>query len=376
METEYYVTEVSDVNEFKAIYKEWNEVVDKNNKFYPFICHEWYLLFLEYFKIDNFNILLLYNRSKALIAAFPLTVKKSIYKGLSVKTIELIGNVYSPVKYIIINNADVSGVINHILDYISTRLPYDLIIFDALPEEDPIYEAFVGVVINKRLRYSIKTTFGDWYLDNICYSSEEYMAQRPGNVRSNIPYRIRKLKKTGCIDIEIIDTSDNIEQIMCQYYELYSKSWQEKEMTGPSFHAALVRSFIDKKWIRIGRLLLDGKVIACQLWVIYDHYAYIIKLFYDQEYQKYAPGKILTAEMIKHVIDKDKVSTIDYVQGDDEYKKEWTPIRRERKTIILYRNNIKGAFLYILEIKIMPLINNNKYLNNLKMYIKAILNSN
>lgn len=52
---------------------------------------------------------------------------------------------------------------------------------------------------------------------------------------------------------------------------------------------------------------------------------------YDMDYEDLGAGSVWFAEMIKHVIDVDKVSVIDFLRGDEPYKKSWKPQRRERR---------------------------------------------
>jgi CelD/BcsL family acetyltransferase involved in cellulose biosynthesis len=39
---------------------------------------------------------------------------------------------------------------------------------------------------------------------------------------------------------------------------------------------------------------------------------------------------------MEHVIDRDKVSVVDYLTGDDGYKKDWMTHRRERWGIVAF----------------------------------------
>lgn len=99
----------------------------------------------------------------------------------------------------------------------------------------------------------------------------------------------------------------------------------------------------------------------------------MLKTVYDQDYKKYSPGKILTSEIVKFVIDIDKVKAIDYVQGDEAYKQDWTPKRRERKGVLIFNNNLKGQYLSFIINKIQSAVNKNKYLRTTKEIIKRYL---
>jgi CelD/BcsL family acetyltransferase involved in cellulose biosynthesis len=45
---------------------------------------------------------------------------------------------------------------------------------------------------------------------------------------------------------------------------------------------------------------------------------------------------LLTALLMEHVIEVDKVAEVDYLIGDDPYKKTWMSHRRERWGVIAY----------------------------------------
>ena len=125
----------------------------------------------------------------------------------------------------------------------------------------------------------------------------------------------------------------------------------------------------EKGWLRLSFLFLNDVPISSQFWIICNKTGFILKTVYDQEYKKFSPGKILTAEMIKYAIDIDKIETLDYVHGDEPYKEDWTPKRRERKGIRIYNNTLKGRYLNLLDNKILPIVNKNKQLKKAKQII-------
>jgi CelD/BcsL family acetyltransferase involved in cellulose biosynthesis len=64
--------------------------------------------------------------------------------------------------------------------------------------------------------------------------------------------------------------------------------------------------------------------------------ANIYKVAYDEAYKKYGPGTLLTAVLMEQVIDRDHVIEVDFLIGDDTYKKIWMSHRRERWGVISY----------------------------------------
>ncbi|OGA95641.1 MAG: hypothetical protein A3E79_13955 [Burkholderiales bacterium RIFCSPHIGHO2_12_FULL_61_11] len=49
--------------------------------------------------------------------------------------------------------------------------------------------------------------------------------------------------------------------------------------------------------------------------------ASIYKVSYDEHFKAYTPGTLFTAMLMEHVIEKDKVTEVDCLIGDDPYKK-------------------------------------------------------
>ena len=76
--------------------------------------------------------------------------------------------------------------------------------------------------------------------------------------------------------------------------------------------------------------------MAAQLWIVNHGKASIFKLAYDESLPQYAAGTILTGHLMAHVIDHDKVMEVDYLIGDDPYKRSWMSHRRERWGIVAY----------------------------------------
>jgi CelD/BcsL family acetyltransferase involved in cellulose biosynthesis len=51
------------------------------------------------------------------------------------------------------------------------------------------------------------------------------------------------------------------------------------------------------------------------------------KIAYDEQYAKLSIGTVLTT-LMPYVIDVDRVRIVDYLSGDDEYKRTWLSHRR------------------------------------------------
>jgi CelD/BcsL family acetyltransferase involved in cellulose biosynthesis len=372
---EYSVKKVTELAEFEKLKTAWDNLAEKQGVFRPFLCFDWFKVWLEHFLNGNKLLILLLYKGDEIVAIAPCLIREERFKGVDVGKIELIGNVYSPFKYFLfsdLNDEERIRCFSFIFQFLFKDYKnWDVIDLSGIPEEKSCFDVLKKAIEQKGVKNADFVSYGDWHLDEIEYSGDEFFNRLPAKIKKDVSYCKRRLQKMGKYEFKLIRNGDEIDHYMDLYYEVYSKSWQEKEGIGPSFHRDLAKMAVKNDWLRLGFLFFNNFPIASQFWLICNDTAYILKTAYDQEFKKHSPGKILTSEMIKYAIDVDRAKTIDYVQGDEAYKQDWTPKRRERKGLVGFNNNIKGKYLEFLMNKILPVVNNNQYLKRVKEIIKG-----
>ena len=175
--------------------------------------------------------------------------------------------------------------------------------------------------------------FGNWY-HPVTGNWSDYLASRSGTVRSTIKRMGKKFLADGG-RLELVTEGDGLRPAITAYEQVYSRSWKVPEPF-PDFMPGLLQDCAERGALRLGLAWLDGRPIAAQAWIVADGRAEIYKLAYDEEFKSYSPGTLITAMLMERVIDVDKVSEIDYLIGDDPYKKMWMSSRRERWGIVAY----------------------------------------
>ena len=177
--------------------------------------------------------------------------------------------------------------------------------------------------------------FGNWYLELAGQDFAAYFQTRPSQLR-NTWRRARKKLEQRSLKIEIVsENSARLDAAIANYEAIYNSSWKHPEPF-PDFIPGMCRMAADRGWLRLGVLSLDGQAVAAQIWFVKDGIASIFKLAYIEEYAKQSVGTVLTAELMRHTIDEDKVAVVDYLSGDDAYKKDWMSHRRERLGIVAF----------------------------------------
>jgi Acetyltransferase (GNAT) domain len=184
--------------------------------------------------------------------------------------------------------------------------------------------------------------FNNWYLP-VCQDWAAYLASREGRLRSTLKRTSAKLR-AGNGSLEIITGGPDLEAALADYQQVYEASWKSPEPF-VDFIPGLVRTGAMRGWLRLGIVRMGSRAIAAQIWLIHQRRACIFKLAYDEAYKAYSPGTLLTARMMQYVQEVDRVNVVDYLIGDDAYKRSWMSNSRERMGVVAYR---RGSLLGLL----------------------------
>lgn len=187
--------------------------------------------------------------------------------------------------------------------------------------------------------------FGNWVLDTDGVDFERYFAERPAALRNTVKRARGKLDRVGSWQISICsDEGPALDQAIAAFDTVYTRSWKTPEPF-PRFIGALCQTAARAGWLRLGVLTLDGAPVAAQLWLVRAGTAHIYKLAYDEQYRRLSAGSVLTAEMMRRAIDVDRVGLVDYLTGDEPYKRDWMSRRRERVGIVAFRPSSAAGLL-------------------------------
>jgi len=177
--------------------------------------------------------------------------------------------------------------------------------------------------------------FGNWYFRVSGRSYSDYLNSLPTRLKNTIKRKKKQFFANGAGRLEIITSSDRVEHGIAAYEKVYATSWKNQEPF-PRFISGLIRISAEQGWLRLGIAYIDDAPVSVQLWIVSHGRAAIYKLAYDERYASHSVGSILTAHLMEYVIDVDKVLEVDYLSGDDSYKKDWMSNRREKWGIVAY----------------------------------------
>jgi hypothetical protein len=191
--------------------------------------------------------------------------------------------------------------------------------------------------------------FGNWYQPVPAGGFAPYWADRPSALRHSVERGRRRLAKAGAWRIDIVtagalDDAVALDTALAAYQTVYAPSWKQPEPC-PDFMPSLVRLAARQGWLRLGVLWLNDQPLASQVWLVFGAKANIYKLAYVKGQDRLSAGSVLTAALMQHAMDVDKVHEVDYLSGDDTYKADWMALRRERVGLVAFdRKRLSGLW--------------------------------
>lgn len=377
MAEQYKVDAITSLEQLRQFKSKWDEFAKKHISYRPFLCFNWFELWLNHF-LDNHKLLILVVYKNGVLESIaPLMIKREKFKGIFVRKVQLIGNVYSPIQTFLFNQTDIDTrqqCLSVILDFFSHSFKqWDIINLEAIPEEEHTDRILERILAKDYFQNTIHSCFDNRYLDQIDYFSDAYFQKRSRNLRASIKKSYKKATGKGKLEFKMIKSVNEIDKYMKIYFDVYSRSWKKREKVGPSFYMELARETAKKGWLRLGIVFLNEVPVSAGFAFVCDGLAYFEKTAYNERYADIGAGTIWLTEMLTYVIDVDRVRSIDLLRGDHEYKKRWIPNRRERKGFLIYNSTIRGTYLAFIINKILPAINRNKVLYTLKRKVAGRL---
>jgi len=237
---------------------------------------------------------------------------------------------------------------SQLLDKLAQEIARDRPRWDAI-EINPLdvqAATFVELVeAFKKAGYIVQTffAFGNWYLPVNGRTFAEYFETLPSVLKNTWTRKKKKLEKSGRSKVEIVTGGPGLETAIDAYTRVYLASWKHPE-PHPDFIPGLIRMCAEAGTLRLGILYVDEEPAASQMWIVHNGKALIYKLAYDERFGELSVGTILSARMFEHALDVDKVKEVDYLSGDDAYKRNWMSHRRERWGILaLNPRTLRGA---------------------------------
>ncbi len=166
---------------------------------------------------------------------------------------------------------------------------------------------------------------------------QAYLSARPSALRHTVERRLRAARAATRFVLHD-SPGPALDSAIGSFRSVRAASWKPAEPF-PEFDPALIAAAAAAGVLRLGILedVADRSPIAAQYWILETETgrALVPKLFHDESRRASSPGTVLTALMVRHLIEVDRVQLIDFGRGEDAYKAAWAPERRPLVGVLL-----------------------------------------
>ena len=348
---------VTNFDDFLALETEWKRCCELDGYRSVFLSHLWYENFIREVVSSRDQVSIFVARSNRVQAIFPMMLSsESTLRG---RKLGFLANFYTPVAKPIWGVrafedrvALAASLLRHLA---AAEVQWDTLDFTLLPQETSDFDVLIHALRQVELKHSRYSASVNWYQSTHGLTAGAYTEQLPSRVRSTIRRRLRRAEQRGRVTSKIYTSFEDVTQHMDEYYQVYARSWKRPEPY-PNFHRRLAEKLAARNELLLGITYFEERPVAAQIWIIHDRTASILKLSYDEAFKEYSFGTILTHKLISFVLDQRTVDTIDYLTGDDAYKRDWMSCHRERAGIIAFNRTIRGRWIALREVFFKPTI--------------------
>jgi CelD/BcsL family acetyltransferase involved in cellulose biosynthesis len=176
--------------------------------------------------------------------------------------------------------------------------------------------------------------FGNWHEPVAGLDFASWSRRRPGALRETIRRRTRQAERLAEGRFALFSDPNDIAVGIEAFEAVYARSWKEPEPY-PTFNPAQIRAAAALGIARLGIWWIGEVAAAAQFWIVEASGATVLKLAHDEAFKAHSPGTVLTAWMIRHLLEQEHVADLDFGRGDDPYKRDWVTDRRQRVGLLL-----------------------------------------
>ena len=158
---------------------------------------------------------------------------------------------------------------------------------------------------------------------------EDYWRTRPIGLANNLAKQRRRLQRQG-IKVEMIVSKSLNEMAEClvEHGVLESKGWKGRLGTAVAphneqglFYREVLEAFCPEGEAVVYRLKFNGETVASNLCLERDGMMVSLKIAYDEDFKRFAPGFLLKEEMLKTLFSEGRIRILESYGG---VRKGWT----------------------------------------------------
>ena len=181
---------------------------------------------------------------------------------------------------------------------------------------------------------------------------DSYLATLGASHRANVRRRLRALEQKFDVQFERVtgdgDRRDALERLTHYHQRRFdSRGTAFRTAALCAFHDEVTRRFLERGWLRMFVLRLNGATAAVMYGFFHNRTFYFYQHGFDDSYQQYSIGLVLMALTIRTALEEG-AAEFDMLWGTEPYKSLWARQTRELLNIHLFPPHLGGRLHHTL----------------------------
>lgn len=182
----------------------------------------------------------------------------------------------------------------------------------------------------------------------------EFYEKLPGRLRNTIRKNRKRAQIGGELRLEIIKSSEKIEDKLNIFFDIEYSSWKGRNGTAircnpevETFYKLLSHWAAPRNQLLLFTLELNHTPISSYLCLSSGKTVFGIKLGYTESFSHITPGNLLFSEMFPYLFESSMISVFDFLGACDLWKMEWTEKSNNYGWLKVYPKSLTGWSRYI-----------------------------
>ncbi|MDB4968494.1 MAG: hypothetical protein JWN44_4183 [Myxococcales bacterium] len=336
------VVEVTDTEGLAALAAEWRDLLARAADPTPFQSHEWQATWWQHHGGGRLWVLCARDNG-VLVGLMPLHVAR--YRGTPLRQVRFLGAPLSDFQEILAARGQEAVARAALLGHLAQHSHrWDLCDFADQRKGTSLTEGEMPAGLRPLLVHHRICPFIP-----LGKSWDEFVKRLSKNTRTNVGRRRRQVAKQFRAEYDLASEA-TVAQAMEELFRLHNSRWRRRGVAGAfagarmqAFHHDVARKFLQRGWLKLHRLRLDGETRAAFYCFQLGTRVYYYLSGFDLEFGKYSIGNVLMAQAIERAI-SDGATEFDLLRGDEIYKFQWKAEERETLRLILGRPALRSSF--------------------------------
>lgn len=337
------VQRIEDPAAFQALREEWDELLAASLADSFFLTWEWLYAWWTHLAGDRRLFLLVARQGGRLVAIAPLSLRARRVAGVvPLRSVEFLGadRLSSDYLDVIVRRGWEAEAIPALAQYLAdARLALELA---SVRRAGCAAAALSRALTQRRWRMWEIPTAVCPFIDLSGHTWESYLGTLESKPRNDFLRLLKNLTKKFSVRLEPASSEPQRREFMVHLVRLHNLRWQNLGGSDAlhtadlvAFHDEVSRVTLERGWLRLFVLWLDGQPVASLYGFRYGRTFYFVQTGFDPAYGRHAVGLITVGLTIKSAI-AEGAEEYDFLRGDEAYKFRWAREVRHLATLEVY----------------------------------------